>query len=232
MNYTASKEYWLVTISGHAWGLPSQTLGADSCTGTDSVSSSCTYVYRGLTFGLTNRAGWSGFDPNGNEQVWKLWDAFNITDSTLVGWWDPQPLIIVLDYHTEEPISEVVVTIFARSVNGSGSSTGSGGSAELNLLLCVASWEAEDVDVTLSLDTSALHALGDSLGLSLKPQGSVPVHQGELDQRELQLVQLDLAAPQVDGLQNATSFTSDDAIPVRRNGGGWLLLATVTQALE
>ena len=164
--------------------------------------------------------------------MWKLWDAFNITDSTLVGWWDPQPLIIVLDYHTEEPISEVVVTTFARSVNGSGSSTGSGGSAELNLLLCVASWEAEDVDVTLSLDTSALHALGESLGLSLKPQGSVPVHQGELDQRELQLVQLDFAAPQVDGLQNATSFTSDDAIPVRRNGGGWLLLATVTQALE
>ena len=41
-----------------------------------------------MLFGMTNRAGWNGDDPNDNKNLWKLWDTFGIEHATLHGWWN------------------------------------------------------------------------------------------------------------------------------------------------
>ena len=41
-----------------------------------------------MLFGMSNRAGWTGQDPNDNAGLWALWDRFGIEDATMYGWWN------------------------------------------------------------------------------------------------------------------------------------------------
>ena len=47
--------------------------------------------WRGMLYGMTNRAGWTGHDPNNNKGVWQLWDEFDIAAASLFGYWHADP---------------------------------------------------------------------------------------------------------------------------------------------
>ena len=49
---------------------------------------SCANKWRGMLFGMTNRAGWNGRDPNDNQHLWRLWDQVGIDSARLYGWWN------------------------------------------------------------------------------------------------------------------------------------------------
>lgn len=49
---------------------------------------SCANKWRGMLFGMTNRAGWNGHDPNDNAGAWRLWDDFGIEHADMYGWWN------------------------------------------------------------------------------------------------------------------------------------------------
>jgi hypothetical protein len=65
-------EFWLIEMSGIPFGLSSDMLERPN-------------PWRGMLFGMTARALYSGVDP---APLWALWDSFGVQDSTMVGWWE------------------------------------------------------------------------------------------------------------------------------------------------
>lgn len=66
-------DFWLVERSGIPFGIPGEMLGRGN-------------PFRGLLFGMTDRAGWGG-RPAG---LWKFFDATKLDEMELVGWWDDE----------------------------------------------------------------------------------------------------------------------------------------------
>ncbi|MBP5509444.1 MAG: hypothetical protein J6Z49_00830 [Kiritimatiellae bacterium] len=64
-------DFWLIERSGIAFGIAGEMLGRGN-------------PFRGLLFGMTDRAGWGG-TPAG---LWKFFDEVKLGDMELVGWWD------------------------------------------------------------------------------------------------------------------------------------------------
>jgi hypothetical protein len=73
-NYNTPPDYWLVEISGIPFGVPSQMLQGGG------------NPWRGMVYGMTNRAGWSGTPP---DNIWKFWDQYHIEQKEMIGYWDP-----------------------------------------------------------------------------------------------------------------------------------------------
>jgi hypothetical protein len=69
---------WLIKMSGLPFGLYGEMLGGGE-----------TNKYRAMLFGMTNRCGFNGLDPNNNMVIWRLWDFFDIAHAEMIGWWDP-----------------------------------------------------------------------------------------------------------------------------------------------
>ncbi len=65
--------FWLIERSGVAFGIAGEMLGRGN-------------PFRGLLFGMTDRAGWGG-GPSG---LWKFFDEVKLGDMELVGWWDDE----------------------------------------------------------------------------------------------------------------------------------------------
>jgi hypothetical protein len=72
-DYNASPDYYLIEISGIAFGLMGEMLQGGG------------NPWRGMVYGMTARMGASG-DPR---PLWKVWDEFGIEDSRMQGYWDP-----------------------------------------------------------------------------------------------------------------------------------------------
>ena len=53
--------------------------------------------YRGMLFGSTGRFGCANPTP-----MWQFWDAFNIADTDMVGWWEPEAPVTVIDGYALE----------------------------------------------------------------------------------------------------------------------------------
>lgn len=70
-DYDSSPDYWLVEVSGIPFGLMGEMLEKGG------------NPWRGMTMGMTARLPWSG-DPS---PLWKVWDAFGIQRSRMIGWW-------------------------------------------------------------------------------------------------------------------------------------------------
>ena len=64
-------DFWLIERSGIAFGVAGEMLGRGN-------------PFRGLLFGMTDRAGWGG-GPFG---LWKFFDEVKLGDMELIGWWD------------------------------------------------------------------------------------------------------------------------------------------------
>lgn len=69
-----SPEYWLTEISGLPFGLTADMMDSGN-------------RYRGLTFGMTSRAGWETNEDTPSD-VYALIDRFGLADAEVVGWWD------------------------------------------------------------------------------------------------------------------------------------------------
>ena len=70
-DYNRMPDHWLIEAAGIPYGLPSQMLGEGN-------------PWRGMVFGMTDRAGWGG-NPG---VIWKFWDEYSIRDKDMVGYWD------------------------------------------------------------------------------------------------------------------------------------------------
>ena len=66
-------DFWLIERSGIAFGIAGEMLGKGN-------------PFRGLLFGMTDRAGWGG----GPAGLWKFFDEVKLGDMELVGWWDDE----------------------------------------------------------------------------------------------------------------------------------------------
>ena len=72
-NYDTPPDYWLVEIAGIPFGLPGQMLEGGG------------NPWRGMIYGITDRAGWSGTPP---DNIWKFWDQYHIQQKEMIGYWD------------------------------------------------------------------------------------------------------------------------------------------------
>jgi hypothetical protein len=72
-NYNTPPDYWLTEISGIPFGLPGQMLQDGG------------NPWRGMVYGMTNRAGWTGAWP---DPIWHFWDRYDIRDMTMQGYWE------------------------------------------------------------------------------------------------------------------------------------------------
>jgi len=73
----ADADYWLISIAAIPFGTFGEMLGRDSCTAGpepcvmhEGCGESCANRWRGMLYGMTNRAGWTGHDPNNNAGVY------------------------------------------------------------------------------------------------------------------------------------------------------------------
>lgn len=71
-NYDFPPEFWLIETSGIPYGLMGEMLQDGG------------NPWRGMVFGMTNRAPWSG-NP---APIWKVWDDFGMAGSEMIGYWD------------------------------------------------------------------------------------------------------------------------------------------------
>jgi hypothetical protein len=129
--------------------------------------------WRGMVFGMTARLPWAG-DPR---PLWKVWDDFGISGSEMIGWWvDANPV--------KTGNRDVLATSYVKR----GSS----------VLIALASWAKEPVDVRLAIDWKKL---------GLGPQKAV------------------LHAPAIDKFQDAAEFKPEDPIRVEPGKGLLLILS-------
>lgn len=117
-DYDAAPDYWLVEVSGIPFGLMGEMLEKGG------------NPWRGMTMGMTARLPWSG-DPS---PLWKVWDAFGIQRSRMLGWWSGASPVTTSD-------TAVKATTWVRP-----------GRAMVSL----GSWRDSDTSVRLRIDWKAL----------------------------------------------------------------------------
>lgn len=88
--------------------------------------------WRGMVYGMTNRMPWT--DNSDPRYLWKLWDRFGMQGSEMIGYW-------VEDSPVKTNNPEVMATIYKKKDA---------------VLIAVASWAAEDVNIKLNIDWKAL----------------------------------------------------------------------------
>jgi hypothetical protein len=72
-DYNRAPDHWLVEVSGIPFGLTGQMLEGGG------------NPWRGMVYGITNRAGYLGVSPSG---LWKFWDEHDFRGKTMTGYWD------------------------------------------------------------------------------------------------------------------------------------------------
>jgi len=118
-DYNRAPDHWLIEVSGIPFGLPGQMLEGGG------------NPWRGMVYGITNRAGWVGNTPI---EIWKFWDKFKITDKLLIGYWEDN-----------YPVKSSNKNIFTSVFRGRDES-----------ILAVANWSDKDQPVSLKLNWSVL----------------------------------------------------------------------------
>lgn len=158
--------------------------------------------FRGMLFGMTARCGWS--QGGTSSTIWEsIWKPFGIEHSRLFGFWDPRcPVVTEYD--------EIPASVY---VNDAG-----------DVLVCLASWYAFDVETAISVDREALGLCGEyelyaPQICEMKPYDRLlPWDRG------------DLSTPE-GYLQEERVFREGESIPVKSGGGYMLFLRQVTDKI-
>lgn len=87
--------------------------------------------WRGMVYGMTNRL---PYQKSGPQSLWKVWDDFGIKGSSMIGYW-------VEDNPIKVNRKDVLATIYKK---------------EGRVMVSIASWANEDVDVDLIIDWKKL----------------------------------------------------------------------------
>ncbi len=117
-DYNGPPEYWLLEVSGIPFGLMGEMLQDGG------------NPWRGMLYGMTSRLPWAG-DPR---PLWKIWDEFNIQESSMIGYWSPSCPI-------KTGRSDVLATVYAQDGRA---------------LISLAGWADREVAVRLQIDWAAL----------------------------------------------------------------------------
>jgi hypothetical protein len=87
--------------------------------------------WRGMVYGITSRAGWTGNSPS---EIWKFWDDYKLANKIMVGYWEK-----------ECPVSCNNPNVKATVYKGSD-----------DAIISVANWSGTDQDVSIAIDWSKL----------------------------------------------------------------------------
>ena len=133
-------------------------------------------AWRGMIYGMTSRYPWA---INQNDlsmpyNIWKVWDNFGIASSEMLGYWDDKTVVSTSN-------KEVLATAYLKNKK---------------MLISVASWANEKVDITLNID--------------FKRAGLNPD-------------KIQITAPAIDKFQPERTFGKNESIPVEPKKG-WLLI--------
>jgi hypothetical protein len=117
-DYNGSPDYWMTEVAGIPFGLMGEMLqdGGNQ--------------WRGLIYGMTSRAPWSGNPAN----IWKLVDDFGIQQSEMIGYWVP-------DCPVKTGRPEILATVYK---------------AKGKTLVAIASWAAGPARISLDIDWKSL----------------------------------------------------------------------------
>jgi hypothetical protein len=117
-DYNGSPDYWMTEVAGIPFGLMGEMLqdGGNQ--------------WRGLIYGMTSRAPWSGNPTN----IWKLEDDFGIRKSEMIGYWVP-------DCPVKTGRPDILATVFK---------------APGKTMIAIASWAAGPARISLDIDWKAL----------------------------------------------------------------------------
>ncbi|GJM27442.1 MAG: hypothetical protein DHS20C17_00770 [Cyclobacteriaceae bacterium] len=119
-DYDRDPDHWLVEVSGIPFGLSSQMLKDGG------------NPWRGMVYGMTNRAGWKGSTPP--TAIWQFWDTYKIQNKEMTGYWD-----------RNNPITCNNKMIKASTYKGSTES-----------IVSVANWSDKDQRIILNIDWDKL----------------------------------------------------------------------------
>jgi hypothetical protein len=148
-------DFFLTEVSGIPFGLMGEMLQGGG------------NPWRGLVYGMTNRLGWT--EVNDPSPLWKVWDAFGMTGSEMIGYWSGRSPVT-----TDQ--DKVLATVYRRP-----------GKA----LVALGSWADTDVRVALRIDWKALGIdpakaqitapaiAGFQLGQHFALGASIPVEKGK-----------------------------------------------------
>lgn len=118
-DYDRSPDHWLMEVSGIPFGISGQMLQGGG------------NPWRGMVYGITNRAGWTGNSPS---EIWKFWDKYQFAEMTMRGYWEQ-------DGPLKNSHSSIKATLFqGRDVS----------------VIAVASWSDKDEKTNLALDWTRL----------------------------------------------------------------------------
>ena len=117
-DYDMPPDFWMTEISGIPFGLMGEMLWKGG------------NPWRGMLWGMTVRAPWSG-DP---KPIWEAWDKFGIGDSEMIGYWDPANPV-----HTDN--DSILATVYKKPNK---------------ILIALASWAPKDTPVHLTIDWNAI----------------------------------------------------------------------------
>ncbi len=87
--------------------------------------------WRGMVYGITNRGGWTKWPP---EHLWKFFDEYHFSEREMIGYWD-----------SSCPVKCDNPMIRASVYKG-----------ENELIISVGNWSAEDIEISLDIDWTAL----------------------------------------------------------------------------
>ncbi len=137
-DYSREDAYWLVAVSGIPFGIPGELLQADAS------------VHRGMVYGLSQRYAWMPLDRVNPASLWRWWDAFDIKQADMLGYWMP-----------ECPVRTGNAAVKATAYVHPGR----------RLAIAVASWAKEPVDVRLEIDWQAVGLDPDAVRISVPEIG-------------------------------------------------------------
>ncbi|NKI27860.1 hypothetical protein HCG49_14950 [Arenibacter sp. 6A1] len=131
--------------------------------------------WRGMVYGMTVRYPWftEGVTSDPRD-IWKVWDDFGIAEATMIGYWDKNPVVF-------SSRADVKATAYVK---------------EGKVLISIASWAKETVNVQLNLNWEALG----------------------INKRQVQMV-----APKIKDFQPERTFSVEEEIPIEPTKG-WLLI--------
>lgn len=118
-NYDRLPDHWLIEVSGIPFGLSGQMLEGGG------------NPWRGMVFGITNRAGWTKNPPT---YLWKFFDEYQLADRNLIGYWEKDCPVTCSD-------PNVKVSVFKGNDDA---------------VIAVASWSDQDIDAALEIDWEKL----------------------------------------------------------------------------
>ena len=147
--YEKSPEYWLTDVSGIPFGMMSEMLQDGG------------NPYRGMLYGMTAREPMESVPS----QLWKVWDAFGIKDSRMMGYW--------VSYNpVKTGRNDILATSFVK---------------DGKVMIAIASWAKKDSDIKLQIDWEKLGIDADKArltapdikgfqeGFSLSPKDKIKV---------------------------------------------------------